>query len=199
MELYRLVSINNNLLNFQNYNDSSHYLEIENNESYSFIEQNVYKLEINDNNFITNYEKAFFYKIIPSQDIIIKTSNNKFQIEFEMVFKTKFFNTYEEAYKSLNKIFINSSCNIMHSIKSIKKNNKICLESKIGVYYLEKYSIDENLSIKFENLFNENLNMIKNNIKEVLTVKNKVKLKSITIISIIFSILFLISLNTILK
>ena len=176
MELYRLVSINDNLLNFQNYNDLSHYLEIENNESYSFIEKNVYRLEINDKNFITNYEQAFFYKIIPSQDIIIKTSNNKFKIVFENVFKTKYFNTYEEANKSLNEIFINSSCNIMHSIKSVKKYNKICLEAKIGVYYLEKYSIDENLSIKFENLFNENLNIIKNNIKEDLTVKNKIKL-----------------------
>lgn len=199
MELYRLVSINDNLLNFQNYNDLSHYLEIENNESYSFIEKNVYRLEINDKKFITNYEQAFFYKIIPSQDIIIKTSNNKFQIAFENVFKTKYFNTYEEANKSLNEIFVNSSCNIMHSIKSIKKHNKICLEAKIGIYYLEKYSIDENLSIKFENLFNENLNIIKNNIKDDFTIKNKIKLQSIVIISFIFASLFFISLNAILK
>lgn len=173
MELYRLLKQEDNLLTFQNYKDSSITLTQEMINDIELIIDNIYSLTFEESKIIL-IEPIHIYKTIPVQDIILKNSVKNLNIVLEEEVTTPLFNTEEEAKSYLDSLFIDSSCNLMHSIQSFKIKNKYCIKAKIGIHVIENHTTDVNISNKYNADYNVFINNIKNNLYNEITYINNV-------------------------
>jgi len=196
MELYKLLKQEGNLLTFQNYKEPSIILSQENINESELNPESLYSLTFEENKIIL-IEPIYIYKTIPLQDIILKNSIKNLNIAFEREITTPEFNTENDAKSYLDSLFVDSSCNLMHSVHSYKIKNKYIIKANIGIYFVENYTTDLNLSNKYNEHYNIFINNIINNeityINNVNAVKKYYK-PVILIILLIFFINLLISL-----
>lgn len=199
MELYKLLKQEGNLLTFQNYKEPSIILSQENINESELNPESLYSLTFEENKIIL-IEPIYIYKTIPLQDIILKNSIKNLNIALEEEVTTPLFDTEEEAKSYLDSVFIDSSCNLMHSIYSYKTKNKYIIKAKIGIYFVENYTKDFEISQKYNKDYDIFINNIKNNLNNEITYINNVNAVKkyykpfVLIILLIFFINLLISL-----
>jgi hypothetical protein len=199
MELYKLIKQEDNLLTFQNYKNPSITLIQEKINDMELITENMYSLTFEDGK-INLIEPIYVYNTIPVQDIVVKNLVKNLNIVLEEEIKTPLFNTEEEAKSYLDSFFVDSSCNLMYSIHSYKIKEKYSISAKIGVYVIENYTTDFDISEKYNQDYNIFVNNIKNNLNNEITYINNVNAVKkyykpfVLIILVIFFINLLISL-----
>jgi len=173
MELYKLLKQEGNLLTFQNYKDSDIVLNHEKINDIELITDNLYSLTFEEGK-INLIESVYIYKTIPVQDIILKNSIKNLNIAFEREITTPEFNTENDAKSYLDSLFVDSSCNLMHSVHSYKIKNKYIIKAKIGIYFVENYTTNLNISNKYNEDYNILINNIINNLNNEITYINNV-------------------------
>lgn len=130
---------------------------------------------VSDNNY-SDIHNVFFYKSIPTKEIILEETFNDHPILFLEPFSIVSHDSMEDAKLSFEEFFTSSSCNFVQKIKYTESKDSLeyTVSGEIGVYYLEGQASDE-LATKFNQRFNESIDFIRANLDEELLILNNVK------------------------